>query len=271
MICFPNCKINLGLSVLRKRKDGYHDIESILYPVPVNDILDIVVSKDGKFQFDQTGIKVPGPDTDNLCVKAYKKIKTYLGDSTVKMHLHKLIPPGSGLGGGSSDGAYALKIINDLFSLNLSNDELLSMAGELGNDCPFFINNVPSLVSGRGELLNPIDLKLEGYKIVIVKPDININTTYAYSKIIPYENHKSLMDIIRNPVTEWKDQLKNDFEIPVFQLYPEIQSVKEMLYDMGAVYSSMTGSGSAVYGVFEEAPEIKDFPPRYFVWSGRFE
>ncbi len=271
MIVYPNCKINLGLHVIEKRADKYHNIETIFYPVPLTDTLEIVENADPenspKFPLTASGFPIEIDTKNNLCVKAYKLLKKDFPKLPwVRVHIHKGIPVGAGLGGGSSDGAFALKLYNDHFKLGISTDKLKEYALMLGSDCPFFINNKPSHATGKGEILQEIDLDLSAYKIVLVNPGIAINTTEAFGKINPSIPEQSLLEIIKAPIERWKDNLTNDFEMNAFKMYPKIVDVKDCLYVQGAIYASMTGSGSTVYGIFEKNknPQL-DFPDSYFV------
>lgn len=239
MIAFPPCKINLGLNVVRKRSDGYHDIETCFYPVPWTDILEVIPSD--KFEFTMSGNSIPG--NDNLCVKAYDLLKP----PPARIHLHKIIPTGAGLGGGSSDAAWTLRLLNDVFNLGLKNEDLKRHAAKLGSDCSFFIDDVPMIGSGRGEVLLPANVNLKGKFIVIVKPDVHVSTVEAYSGIVPKE---STLDIETVPFDEWRNHLKNDFEESIFRKHPAIAVIKDGLYRAGANYASMSGSGSAVFGIF---------------------
>ncbi|MGE5109039.1 MAG: 4-(cytidine 5'-diphospho)-2-C-methyl-D-erythritol kinase [Sphingobacteriales bacterium] len=269
MVIFPNCKINLGLNIIGKRMDGFHDLETVFYPVPLKDALEIIQNpgSDSPIEFSQSGITVQGKEADNLCIKAYYLLKKYFPElPSIKMHLHKTIPMGAGLGGGSSDGAFALKLLNKKFQLGLSNEQLIDFALQLGSDCPFFIINKPCFATGRGECLETITLDLSVYSIVIVNPGIYINTAWAFTNITPRITAKSIKEIIQQPIETWKDELINDFEKPVFENHPEIKVIKEKMYDSGAVYASMSGSGSTVYGVFDYKPDLdKVFPAHYFV------
>ena len=254
MITFPNAKINLGLKVLEKRTDGFHNIETIFYPVGLSDILEIIPSQDGNLTFETTGLRVPGDKNDNLCVKAFHLLSSVFHLPLVKIHLHKVIPTGAGLGGGSSDGAFTIKMLNDLFLLRLSDDQMMSYARNLGSDCAFFILNRAVFAFNKGDHFEPLELDLSGYQIEVVTTDIHISTAEAYSMIdIQTESmtHESqLKEIIRKPVVEWNKILINDFEKPVFKKYPELERIKQDLYDKGALYVSMTGSGSSIYGIF---------------------
>ena len=247
MISFPNAKINLGLHVIRKRDDGFHDIETVFFPIQMHDSLEILV-KPGETSITQHGPALP--DGENIVTKAYELLKSEYGIPAVDIHLLKHIPTGAGLGGGSSDAAHTLLMLNDLFRLNISSAGLEALAAKLGSDCPFFMRNKPVFASGRGEVFEEIDPDLSGYEIRVVKPDVHISTVEAYGFVKPNAERPSLREIIRQPLSDWKDNLINDFEKPVFEKYPEIREVKESMYDQGAVYASMSGSGSAVYGLF---------------------
>ena len=249
MIVYPNAKINLGLNVLRKREDGYHDISSIFYPVKeCVDILEIIKSEE--FEFTNSGIEIP--DGENLCEKAWKLLDTDFGIGNVKIHLHKQIPIGAGLGGGSADASFTLKYLTELFDLNLNNKELEKYALRLGADCPFFIDNTPKLVEGIGEKMTSIDLDLSNYEIRLVNPDIHISTKESYSGIVPKTPVLSVEKIIELPIIEWKGKLKNDFEESIFEKHLQLEGIKDELYKQGSIYSSMSGSGSIVFGIFEK-------------------
>ncbi len=271
MLVFPNCKINLGLNILRKREDGFHDIETVFYPLPFHDALELVQNTQNNFpiEFTGTGLSVDGAAEDNLCVKAYHLLKKDLPQlPAVKLHLHKTIPTGAGLGGGSADAAFMLKLLNDKFGLNLSTPQLLDYALQLGSDCPFFIINKPCFATGRGEFLEEISLDLSAYKIVLVNPGIHINTGWAFSQIDPASANRSVKEIVQQPIETWKAELINDFEAPVFSAHPEIKEIKEELYQQGAVYASMSGSGSTVVGIFESSVSPSLFPGKnYFIKS----
>jgi len=269
MIVFPNCKINLGLHILQKRQDGFHDIETVFYPVSLQDALEIVhhPSPTDDIQFTTSGSVIDSLVEQNICVKAYRLLKKDFPQlPSVKMHLHKLIPSGAGLGGGSSDGAFTLLLLNKKFRLELSEDRLLDYALQLGSDCPFFIKNQPCFATGRGELLQQVELNLSWCTIVLINPKIHINTARAFSKITPNNKRKSIKTLIQLPVVQWKEVLINDFEEVFFAEHPEIKSIKDQLYQQGAVYASMSGSGSSVYGLFEKNAQLQfDFPSHYFV------
>lgn len=260
MISFPNCKINLGLWVTQRRKDGYHSIETVMMPVPWCDILEIVLASGPETTLTITGKKVDSPEKDNLCYRAWQLMADAYSIPVVNMHLHKVIPTGAGLGGGSSDASFTLRMLNKIFNLNLDSTTLRSLAVRLGMDCPFFIDNIPALSTGRGEILKPISFGLSGYYLMLVKPDIHVSTAAAFTGIMPIQRENSIEEITNLPITEWKDIVSNDFEKIVFDLYPEIQEIKNKLYRAGAVYASMSGSGSAVFGLFDSKPGKMEFP-----------
>jgi 4-diphosphocytidyl-2-C-methyl-D-erythritol kinase len=251
MITFPNAKINLGLNVVAKRDDGYHNIETIFYPVSgLTDILEIVESDE--FSFHPTGIPVDSAPENNLCVKAYRILEREYQLPPVSIYLHKIIPLGAGLGGGSSDASFTLTTLNKIFGLNISSGQLKNYASDLGSDCAFFIDNIPSKALGRGELLEPVEVNLSGLHLLLEKPDIHVSTKEAYSSIVPQIPDLSVSDIIKLPIDKWKDLLQNDFEKSIFPIHPAIARIKEKMYDRGAIYSSMSGSGATVFGLFKE-------------------
>jgi len=249
MISFPNSKLNLGLNIINKREDGYHNLETVFLPIQFTDVLEIITS-------DKTESIISGLHiitNDNLCIRAYNLLKKDFSElPAIKMHLHKVIPLGAGLGGGSADAAFTLQILNKKFNLELSEKQLINYALQLGSDCPFFIINKPCFATGRGEILEPINIDLTNYKILIVNPGIQVETKWAFSKIIPQQPVISIKEIIKLPIGKWKDNLQNNFEIPVFAEYPEIEKIKNKLYKSGATYASMSGSGSTVYGIFKK-------------------
>jgi 4-diphosphocytidyl-2-C-methyl-D-erythritol kinase len=269
MISFPNCKINLGLHIIGKRDDGYHDLETIFYPVRIKDAIEVI--EKAPTQFSISGLEIGGEEQNNLCLKAYHLLKKDFPQlPPVHMHLHKLIPTGAGLGGGSADGAFTLKLINKKFDLALSEKQLIGYALQLGSDCPFFILDKPCFATGRGELLDQIAVDLSTYKILIVHPGIHISTAWAFSKLSGSRprrgpgNSKSSRETIQQPISTWREELINDFEEPVFSQYPEIKKIKDELYDAGAAYSSMSGSGSSVYGIFRKEDRIIVSFPKNF-------
>ena len=252
MISFPNAKINIGLNVVSKRADGYHNLETIFYPVKLADILEIVDSD--KPELSISGIQIEGPLSENLILRAYRLLKNDFDLPPVKFHLHKIIPFGAGLGGGSSDAAFLLKMLNAYFNLTINTKQLKKYASQIGADCPFFIENKPAFASGIGDRLNSINLDLSGFEILIVKPRISVSTGEAYKNVVPSKPKFNLNEIEKAPIELWKDLVTNDFEQSVFPVYPEIREIKETLYNLGALYSSMSGSGSAVFGIFRHLP-----------------
>ncbi|WP_153799895.1 4-(cytidine 5'-diphospho)-2-C-methyl-D-erythritol kinase [Foetidibacter luteolus] len=255
MIYFPGCKINLGLNIISKRNDGYHNLETVFYPLPLKDAVEIIRSADAPpekdVEFTTSGLAIRGGESDNLCIRAYTIIKKdFPGLPKIKMHLHKNIPMGAGLGGGSADGAFVLKLLNDKFKLGLSEEKLMAYALQLGSDCPFFINNRPAYAEGRGDLLQPLPLDLSGYRFVLVNPGIHVKTSEAFAAVKPGKPSVNVREVVSQPVATWRNLLKNDFEAGVAALHPEIADIKEILYKSGAVYASMTGSGSTVFGIF---------------------
>lgn len=267
MIQFSPCKINLGLSILAKRTDGFHALETVFYPVALQDIVEIVPAKLASKEnsntingvsFTHTGIRIPGDAANNLCVKAYHLLKAdYPHIADVKIHLHKNIPMGAGLGGGSGDGTTVLKILNTLFNLNLSKEQLVHYAAILGSDCPFFIFNEACHATGRGEILEPISIDLSNYTIVLVHPGIHIATPWAFQQLSPCVKEKTIAEIIKQPIETWKTELINDFEAPVFKAYPALEDFKKNLYNQGAIYASMSGSGSSLFGIFPKGTKIE--------------
>lgn len=267
MICFPNAKINLGLNVVNKRPDGYHNIETVFYPIPVKDALEIVNAEE--LSFTQTGIQVDAPMGKNLVIKALNLLKTQYEIPPLEIHLLKAIPFGAGLGGGSADAAFMLKLLNDFCQLNIPADELEKIAVSIGADCPFFIRNTPVFASGTGNIFEPVDLSLKGYHFCLIKPDVAVSTPEAYSLVTPKAPEVSLKEIIRKPVTEWRNSMINDFEQSVFTKHRVIGQIKETLYQAGAVYASMSGSGSSVFGIFEDPPHLKEQFSGCFAWEGQ--
>jgi 4-diphosphocytidyl-2-C-methyl-D-erythritol kinase len=255
MIIFPNCKINLGLSVVSKRDDGYHNIETLFYPIPFYDVLEVINDNqpsNQEVQLSTSGKIIQGEEEKNLCIKAYRLLKKDFPEiPAISIHLHKNIPMGAGLGGGSSDGAYMIKLLNEKFNLGLDSIKMKSYALQLGSDCPFFIDNKPAFAEGRGEILHEVDIDLSGYGIILINPGIHVSTADAFRNISPSAAAHPYSEIINLPVNQWKDSLFNDFEKPVFEIHPAIQEIKEKLYTAGARYASMTGTGSTVYGIFE--------------------
>ena len=252
MIVFPNCKINLGLHVTRKRMDGFHELETVFYPLPLTDALEVI--SPGSLRFTSSGIEIPGASEDNLCLKAWHLLKADFPTlPETDIHLYKHIPIGAGLGGGSSDAAFMLTLLNNRFQLELSKEQLITYAAQLGSDCAFFIHNTPCYASGRGEILEPLTLDLSGWRFVLVFPDIHVNTGWAFKQLTPQQPPLSLKEVINRPVTEWKEIMSNDFEAPILSAHPELARIKEEMYARGAVYATMSGSGSAMVGLFPKS------------------
>lgn len=252
MIVFPNCKINLGLHIVRKRTDGFHDLETVFYPIPLTDALEVI--SPGQLSFNISGMDVPGKPEENLCLKAWQLLKAdYPELPVINFHLLKKIPIGAGLGGGSADAAFMIKLLNRRYQLGLSTEQLLEYAAKLGSDCAFFIYNEPCYATGRGEILTPINLDLSAWQFVLVNPGIHVNTGWAFKQITPGEPMLSLRENIMKPVEEWKALITNDFEAPVFSMHPELGKIKEELYEQGAVYACMSGSGSTMVGLFPKS------------------
>ena len=247
-----NCKINLGLNIVRKRPDGYHDLETVFYPTDYYTDKLTLEDSDKDFEFVCESAQDVGPDDDNLCVKAFRLLQRDFGIHGVRLRLGKHIPTGAGLGGGSADAAFTLKMVADFFHLPLDNNALLPYAAQLGSDVPFFILNTPVYATGRGEIMHPIPLDLSDYDIRIVKPDISVSTREAYAGVTPKLPDVHVCDIIRTPVTQWRDLLHNDFEDSIFEQHPELAEIKRSFYENGATYASMSGSGTAVYGLFRK-------------------
>ncbi len=278
MICFPNAKINIGLNIISRRKDGYHDLETLFYPIGLRDALEIVPVKgleatgkgnDKRYRLFQTGNPLTGATEENMVVKALNVIAEKRSIPPVDIHLLKKIPSGAGLGGGSSNAAFMLRLLNDTFHLDFNKEELAHMATSLGADCAFFIHNKPSLATGMGERLEPINLNLSRYFLLLVKPSIEVSTKEAYTMIKPKKPELPLKEIIKIPLQEWRRFIKNDFEPSIFKKYPEIFNIKEQLYEMGAIFALMSGSGSSVYGIFEEEPKWQQQFQDHFTWSNK--
>ncbi|MEO6904588.1 MAG: 4-(cytidine 5'-diphospho)-2-C-methyl-D-erythritol kinase [Bacteroidia bacterium] len=273
MISFPNAKINIGLTIIEKRSDHFHNIQSVFYPVGLCDALEIIENKEStkeRIVITLSGIEVPGAINDNLCYKAYYLIANEYALPNVKVHLHKHIPIGAGLGGGSADAAFFIKLLNETFELGISWGEMHHYARQLGSDCSFFITNKPVFAENKGDEYESITLNLSNYYIALVCPSIHINTAKAYTGVAPAIPVRTLEDDILNlPIEEWKQLIHNDFESSIFLQYPPLKNIKEKLYAEGAVYASMSGSGSTVYGIFKEPISLKDKFKDCFVWEGK--
>ena len=260
MITFPNAKINLGLNITEKRPDGYHNLETIFYPIPLEDALEACPRKEGpgSYSLSQSGLSIEGDAENNLVVKAYKLLDETYHLPPVDIYLHKHIPSGAGLGGGSADAAFMLKLLNRMYRLNLTDDQLEAYAARLGADCAFFVRNQPTYAKGIGNIFSPVELSLADWQLLLVKPNIFVSTRDAFARIRPRHPERNLRDLINQPVESWKDSIINDFEESVFPQFPAIGDIKTELYHLGAVYASMSGSGSSVYGLFAPDAVLPD-------------
>ena len=275
MITFPIAKINLGLNVVERRPDGYHNLETVFYPVYIKDALELTMMNT-RFpsavdcDIKVTNLHIEGDEQKNLVVRAYKLLKEDFPQlPRVHAHLYKGIPTQAGMGGGSSDCAYMIRLLNEMFTLGLSDERMIQYAARLGADCPFFILSRPAYAEGIGEQLQPISLDLSSYYIAVVRPDIPVSTKEAFSLIKPVKPARNCRDVVMQPVETWRNELTNDFEQSVFTLHPEIGAIKERLYDLGAVYAAMTGSGSSVFGLFREEIKIGEHFPDMFTYCSR--
>ena len=265
MLTFPNAKINLGLNVVEKRPDGYHNLETVFYPVPITDALEVFpMDKDFPSAFDcdlkVTNISIDGDEQKNLVVKAYNLLKQDFPTlPRIHIHLYKGIPPQAGMGGGSSDCGFMITLLNRQFQLGLSDEQMIDYAARLGADCAFFVLNKPCYAEGIGEKLQPVALDLKGWYLAVVRPAIPVPTREAFSLIVPQYPSKNCRDIVMQPVETWRQELTNDFEKSVFALHPEIGAIKDRLYDKGAVYAAMSGSGSSLFGLFREPVSLDEF------------
>lgn len=254
MIVFPNAKINIGLNITQRRPDGYHNLETVFYPIGIKDALEIVEA--GELTFEASGIGIPGRVEDNLCVKGYHLIKKDYDLPPVSIHLHKNIPIGAGLGGGSADAAFFIKLLDQQFGLNLTIEQMEGYARKLGADCAFFIQNKPVYAHEKGDVFKPVQLDLSGCKIVLVMPPAHVSTGEAYRGVRPKRSEASLQELVQLPVAQWRRHIKNDFEESIFKNHPVIRGVKASLYEAGALYASMSGSGASVFGIFEGLPDL---------------
>lgn len=277
MITYPNAKINLGLNIVSKRPDGYHNLETVFYPIPLCDTLSVEAMPAGTqpqsdYLFNIEGTPVDCAPEKNLVIKAFRLLQSEYQLAPVQISMRKDIPFGAGLGGGSADAAFMLKMLNDHFDLKLSTEKLEEFAARLGADCAFFIQNRPTLAEGIGNIFTPISLSLKGYTLVLVKPEIHISTQEAYAKVRPHMPEHRIQDAICRPIEEWKDIIVNDFEESVFPNHPELDRIKQELYRQGAIYASMSGSGSSIYGIFPSVPQgmAEIFKP-HFCWQKTLE
>jgi len=267
MVCFPNAKINIGLQITEKRPDGFHNLNSCFYPVGWSDVLEIIPAQ--TFGFSSSGLAIPGHTASNLCVKAYDLLKRDFDLPPVQMHLLKIVPIGAGMGGGSADAAFALKLLNDFFWLKLPTSSLENHARTLGSDCAFFVQNKPQLCHEKGDQFANVDLSLKDKFIVLVYPNLHISTAEAYAGVRPQKPEIDLQKALKMPLLAWRAVIKNDFENHLFAKYPVLTQIKNDLYAAGAAYASMTGSGSTLFGIFESAPDLKNFFDDYVVWKGQ--
>jgi len=265
MVVFPNAKINIGLDIIRKRSDGFHEINTVFYPIGLKDSLEFIEGKETSFK--NYGIEIDCTDEDNLILKAFNLIKEKHAIPQLSIALMKNIPFGAGLGGGSADASFMITALNEYYNLGMSEDEMCNISLQIGSDCPFFIKNRPMFASGRGEIFKEISLSLQGKYLVLINPGIHVGTKEAYGGIVPAEPTVNLFDAIQKDITEWEHCISNKFEESVFALYPEIKTIKEKLYEKGALFASMSGSGSSVFGIFEKEIDTNSFS-NYFVWSG---
>lgn len=252
MITFPNAKLNIGLYITEKREDGYHNLETIFIPIKIEDGLEIIENNSHQSEIFIQGLEINGNTKNNLVWKAFESLNNKYANKmrNIDIHLLKNIPMGAGMGGGSADGVFMLTLLNDYFNLKMSDEELITHAACLGSDCPFFIKNKPALGSGRGELLELIDLDLSNYSFQIICPNIHIPTNIAFSNVHPKKASFDLSKINSLSINDWKLFINNDFETPIFNMYPILSTIKEHLYNQGAIYSAMSGSGSTIYGLF---------------------
>lgn len=268
MIVFPNAKINIGLRITSRRPDGFRNLESCFYPVNWCDALEIILATET--QFTSSGLSIPGEASSNLCLKAYELLQQDFDLKPVRIHLHKNIPIGAGMGGGSADAAFTLKLLNDLFDLKIAVPDLEDYARKLGSDCAFFIQNKPVFAVEKGDVFEPLHLNISGYKVVVIYPDLHITTAEAYQAVVPQIPTENLKKILQQPVNTWTDRVQNDFEKALFLKYPVLPQLKTYLYQAGALYASMTGSGSAVFGIFSSDYTDTLLVPNstYSVWQG---
>lgn len=275
MVCFPNAKINIGLNITEKRKDGYHNLETMFYPIPLEDSLEIIVSENSEtpYKLFVNGTEDLSIINDNIVTKAYQFIKNDYDIPPIEVYLTKQIPHGAGLGGGSADASFMLKLMNDKFSLGISNEDLEVRAGKIGADCPFFIRNTPTLAYERGDRFKAIDVSLSGYNMLLIKPDIHISTKEAFDGIAPSKEKVGIIEkYVQGDIKEWKNNITNDFEKTVFALYPELEQIKNRLYEMGAVYASMSGTGSTIYGLFDTEIENQvNINENYFIYKSELK
>jgi 4-diphosphocytidyl-2-C-methyl-D-erythritol kinase len=275
MICFPNAKINLGLHVINKREDGFHNIETVFYPIPLCDMLEAVplqvADQSLPYRFTAAGLPIITQEQDNLVLKAFKLLKRDFYIAPTDICLYKSIPMGAGLGGGSADAAFTLTLLNNLYQLNIPESQLKIYAEQLGSDCAFFIDNKPSYLYGKGHELESYAISLKGWYLVLIAPEVHSNTAIAYSQVKRREvldEQLSLKNLLKLPVNQWKETIFNDFEKSVFAAYPQLAEFKKVFYDTGASYASMSGSGSSIFGLYSAEPKLPENLHRLVVYSG---
>lgn len=265
MVVYPNAKINLGLNVVRKRTDGFHELETVFYPIPLKDVLELVPNRENKLRFSSSGIDIPKGDGKNLVEKAFDLLKADFNIPFIDIHLHKVIPIGAGLGGGSADASFTLKALNELFELQLTDSELEIYAAKLGSDCPFFIKNKPVYATAKGDVFHEFDFSLKRKKMVLIYPNVHVSTAVAYSGIVPKSSNEDIRQTLKTNINTWQNKLNNDFEPSVFLKYPILELYKNNFYKKGAEYACMSGSGSSVFGIFP-SDVILDFPSEVQSW-----
>jgi len=271
VLTYSNAKINIGLNIVEKRDDGFHNIETLFFPISIRDAIEIADSRENSpYTFSASGIPINIEAKDNIIVKAYELIRAKYNFPAQDIHLHKNIPFGAGLGGGSANAAYMIKLLNQKFNLNMSDEEMENEVKKLGSDCAFFIKNKPAFAIGKGDQLNSIDLDLSGYYILLIKPDIHISTPEAYANINPHKPKVSLKELIKQPIESWKTTIENDFENSIFPKHPLLAEIKEELYEEGAIYAAMSGSGSSMFGIFKSTPKVLPQWRKHFCWQEQF-
>lgn len=266
MIAFPNAKINIGLNIIRRRADGYHDLETVFYPIRIYDALEIIPAR--TLEFEASGLGIPGNVQDNLCIKGYHLLKKDFDLPPVNIHLHKHIPIGAGLGGGSADAAFFISLLNKEFSVGLNNDQMRAYASQLGADCAFFVESKPVFAFEKGDKFEEVELDLSAYHLVLVMPPAHVSTAEAYRGVKPRAAEVSLKELVALPVAEWKNFIRNDFEETIFKNHPVIRGVKAALYQAGALYACMSGSGASVFGIFKHQPDLSDLENNNQVFYG---
>ncbi|MGZ2370877.1 4-(cytidine 5'-diphospho)-2-C-methyl-D-erythritol kinase [Ancylomarina sp. YFZ004] len=270
MLTYSNAKINIGLNIVEKRSDGFHNIETVFFPINMRDAIEIADSKgNSPYTFSASGIPINIEAKDNIVVKAYELIKAKYNFPAQDIHLHKKIPFGAGLGGGSANAAYMIKLLNQKFKLGMSIEEMEDEVKKLGSDCAFFIKNEPAFAVEKGDKLSSIDLDLSGYHILLIKPDVHISTPEAYANIKAQKQEISLEELIKQPIETWKSSIKNDFENSIFPKHSLLAIIKEELYEEGAIYAAMSGSGSSMFGLFKNEPNILPQWEKHYCWKDR--